>query len=167
MTGPSRERTITWNDPLATASAARGLGGREFLEAIRDGRVAPPPIALLLGFAIDAVGDGEVTFTGTPDESVYNPIGTVHGGYVATLLDSALGCAVHTTLPTGTGYTSIEIKINYLRPVLANGERLTVVGRVTKPGRRVAFADGEARDGAGRLLATAQSSFLVMPAAAS
>jgi uncharacterized protein (TIGR00369 family) len=167
MNGPIRERTVAWDDPLATASAARRLNGREFLEAIRDRRIAAPPIALLLGFELGAIGDGEVTFTGAPDESVYNPIGTVHGGYVATLLDSALGCAVHTTLPAGTGYTSIEIKINYLRPVLADGEAITVVGRVTKPGRRVAFAEGEARDAAGRLLATAQSSFLVTPGAAS
>jgi uncharacterized protein (TIGR00369 family) len=108
------------------------------------------------------VREGEVEFTGTPDESVSNPIGVVHGGYVCTMLDSALGCAVHTTLPVGTTYTSIEIKVNYLRAV-HGGMELVASGRVTQPGRRVAFAEGEVRDASGKVLATAQSSFLVMP----
>jgi len=138
------------------------LSGREYLEAIRDGRVAAPPMARLLGFELTTVGHGDVSFTGIPDESVLNPNGTVHGGYVATLLDSAVGCAVHTTLPAGTAYTSIEIKVSYLRAITVDTGPVTVTGRVTKPGRRVAFADGEARDGEGRLLATAQSSLLVM-----
>jgi uncharacterized protein (TIGR00369 family) len=138
------------------------LPGREFLEAVREGRIAPPPMARLLGFELTTVGDGDVTFTGVPDESVLNPNGTVHGGYVATLLDSAVGCAVHTTLPAGTGYTSIEIKVSYLRPITVDTGPVAVTGRVTKPGRRVAFADAEARDAEGRLLATAQSSLLVM-----
>jgi uncharacterized protein (TIGR00369 family) len=157
-----REKVVSWEDPLAIAAAGHDLTGREFLEAVRAGRIPPPPIARLLGFELTAVGDGEATFSGTPDESVFNPIGTVHGGYVATLLDSALGCAVQTTLPAGTAYTSIEIKVSYLRPITLRPGTLTVTGRVTKPGRRVSFADGEARDADGRLLATAQSSFLVM-----
>ncbi len=103
-----------------------------------------------------------MTFVGTPDESVYNPIGVVHGGLVCTLLDSVIGCAVHTTLPAGVGYTSIGLTVNYLRPVTADSGALTAVGRVTKPGRRVAFADGDVRDAAGRLVATATGSCLVM-----
>jgi len=162
MIEPMRQKVVSWDDPHEIATAAEGLTGREFLEAIREGRIPPPPIARLLGFELTSVGDGEVSFGGVPDESVYNPIGTVHGGYVATLLDSALGCAVHTTLPAGTAYTSIEIKVSYLRPITVRPGRLAVTGRVTKPGRRVAFADGEARDAEGKLLATAQSSFLVM-----
>ena len=89
--------------------------------------------------------------------------GLVHGGLVCTLLDSVAGCAVHSTLPAGVGYTSLEIKVSYLRPVRHGGGELTATGRVTKPGRRAAFADGEVRDGDGRLVATASSTCLVFP----
>jgi len=156
-----REKTITWEDPMATAAAGTTLPGIEFMRKIAAGEIPAPPIARLMGFDIGEVREGEVTFVGTPDESVYNPIGMVHGGYVCTMLDSALGCAVHTTLPAGVAYTSIEIKVNYLRPVHAN-TALRVRGWVTKPGRRVAFADGDVRDADGKVLATAQSSLLII-----
>jgi uncharacterized protein (TIGR00369 family) len=129
---------------------------------MQSGEVPAPPIARLMGFDLREVGEGEVTFVGTPDESVYNPIGMVHGGYVCTLLDSALGCAVHTTLPAGVAYTSIEIKVNDLRAVHVDAGELRIRGRVTKPGRRVAFADGDVRDASGKVLATAQSSRLII-----
>lgn len=158
----TREKTITWDDPMATASAGATVPGIEFLREMAAGRIPAPPIARLMGFGLGEVAEGAVTFVGTPDESVYNPIGLVHGGYVCTMLDSALGCAVHTTLPAGVAYTSIEIKVNYLRPVHADAGELRVNGRVTKPGRRVAFAEGEVVDPAGKVLATAQSSLLIM-----
>lgn len=158
----TRQKTITWEDPLATAAAGATLTGLEFMRRVAAGEVPAPPIARLMGFDIAEVGEGDVTFVGTPDESVYNPIGMVHGGYVCTMLDSALGCAVHTTLPAGVAYTSIEIKVNYLRAVHADAGELRVRGRVTKPGRRVAFADGDVRDASGRILATAQSSLLII-----
>ena len=103
-----------------------------------------------------------MTFLITPDESSYNPIGLVHGGLVCTLLDSVVGCAVHTTLPAGVGYTSIDLQVSYLRPVHAHSGRLVAHGWVTKPGRRVAFAQGDVRDADGRLLATATSSLLII-----
>jgi uncharacterized protein (TIGR00369 family) len=157
-----REKTITWEDPMATAAAGATLPGIDFMRRVAAGEIPAPPIARLMGFDIGEVGEGEVTFVGTPDESVYNPIGMVHGGYVCTMLDSALGCAVHTTLPAGVAYTSIEIKVNYLRPVHADAGELRVRGWVTKPGRRVAFADGDVRDASGKVLATAQSSLLII-----
>ena len=144
-----------------TDTSAFTMTGREFLEAIAAGELPPAPIAETLGFTLTRVGDGEVWFGGTPDESVYNPIGAVHGGLVCTLLDSVCGCAVHSTLPAGTGYTSVEIKVNYLRSVKA-GDELTAHGWVTKPGRRVAFAEGDVRDGQDRLVATASSTLLIM-----
>ncbi|MBA2390101.1 MAG: PaaI family thioesterase, partial [Geodermatophilaceae bacterium] len=101
-------------------------------------------------------------FRCTPDQSVYNPIGLVHGGLVCTLLDSVLGCAVQTTLEAGVGYTSLEIKVSYLRPVRAGEGDLTAVGRVSRRGRRVSFADGEVRDSQGRLVATGSSTCLVV-----
>ena len=100
----------------------------------------------------------------TLDESVYNPIGVVHGGLVCTLLDTVAGCAVHTTLPPGVAYTSIELKVNYLRAVHAHSGPLTAIGRVVKPGRRVAFAEGEVLDAPGRVGRDGvQSSLLVFP----
>ena len=116
------------------------------MEAIRDGLLPPAPIAMLMQFDIRALEEGRVEFGCTLDESVYNPIGVVHGGLVCTLLDTVAGCAVHTTLPAGVAYTSIELKVNYLRAVHATSGPLTAIGRVVKPGRRVAFAEGEVLD---------------------
>ena len=160
--GEPRSRTVSWHDPLAAAAAGRQLSGLEHIRAVLEGTLPPAPIAELFGFRIVAADVGEVTFTCTPDESAYNPIGTVHGGLVCTLLDSVLGCAVQTTLPQGTGYTSIEIKVNYLRAVHGDGGELTAHGWVTKPGRRVAFVDGDVRDAAGKVVATATGSCLII-----
>ena len=161
--GASRSRTVTWHDPRITAAGARQRTGLETMEAIRDGVLPPPPIAMLMQFGIGSLKEGRVEFTCSVDESVYNPIGVVHGGLVCTLLDTVAGCAVHTTLPAGFGYTSIELKVNYLRPVHETSGPLTAIGTVTKPGRRVAFAEGEVLDAAGKLVANATSSLLVFP----
>jgi uncharacterized protein (TIGR00369 family) len=161
--GDLRSRTISWHDPLITAAGALERTGLETMEAIRDGLLPPAPIAMLMQFDIRALEEGRVEFGCTLDESVYNPIGVVHGGLVCTLLDTVAGCAVHTTLPQGMAYTSIELKVNYLRAVHATSGPLTAVGRVVKPGRRVAFAEGEVLDAAGRTVATATSSLLVFP----
>jgi uncharacterized protein (TIGR00369 family) len=161
--GPPRSRTVTWHDPLVTAAGALERSGLETMQAVRDGILPPAPIAALVQMEFVDVSEGRVEFRCTPDESVYNPIGVVHGGLVCTLLDSVAGCAVHTTLPRGLAYTSIELKVNYLRPVHAHSGPLTAVGTVVKPGRRVAFAEGEVRDAAGRTVATASSSLLVFP----
>src|SRR4051794_4874603 len=118
---------------------------------------------MLMQFDIRALEEGRVEFGCTLDESVYNPIGVVHGGLVCTLLDTVAGCAVHTTLPAGVAYTSIELKVNYLRPGHATSGPPTAMGGVVKPGGRVAFAEGEVRDAQGRPLAPASSSLLVFP----
>ncbi|OHV48766.1 aromatic compound degradation protein PaaI [Pseudofrankia sp. BMG5.36] len=164
--GEPRHKTVNWHDPLATAARAATMSGLEFLRALRDGEVPPPPIAAMFGFRPVGVEPGDVRFACTPDESAYNPIGVVHGGLVCTLLDTAAACAVHSTLPAGVGYTSIEIKVNYLRPVRVEpGTRTDLVahGWVTKPGRRVAFAEGDVRDEAGRVVATASTTCLIFP----
>ena len=160
--GEARTKTVCWHDPLANAERGAGLSGIEHLRAIQSGELPPAPIAELMGFRIASVAPGEVVFACTPDESLYNPIGVVHGGLVCTLLDSVIGCAVQSTLPLGTGYTSIEIKISYLRAVHANTGELRARGWVTKPGRRVAFGEGEVRDADDRLVASGSSSCLVM-----
>jgi uncharacterized protein (TIGR00369 family) len=161
---PVRSRLVEWEDPLIGAAAAKTMSGLEYIQALIDGSVPPPPIVTLLNMSAVSAEVGRVTFTCDPDESVYNPIGTVHGGLVCTLLDSVLGCAVQTTLPKGQAYTSLEIKVNYLRPVMADTGRLTAVGVVTKPGSRAAFAEGTVTDARGKLIATASSTLLVFPA---
>lgn len=157
----SRSRTVTWHDPHELAAAGRGLSGLEFMQKLARRELPAPPIAELFGFEIDSVSTGDVLFRCTPDELAYNPIGVVHGGLACVLLDTVAGCAVHTTLPAGVGYTSLEIKVNYLRPI-HGGTELFAHGWVTKPGRRAAFAEGDIRDAAGTLLATASSVCLVM-----
>lgn len=161
--GQPRSKTVSWWDPMIGARAMRSLSGREYLQAMIDGRLPPAPIGGLIAMTAVSVGEGTVEFRCRPDESAYNPIGVVHGGLVCTLLDSVAGCAVHSTLPAGVGFTSLEIKVSYLRPVRQGQGELTATGRVTKPGRRAAFADGEVRDEDGRLIATASSTCLVFP----
>src|SRR5215213_7204199 len=134
--GDARSRTVTWHDPRIAAAGAMQRSGLETMQAIRDGVLPPPPIAMLMQFGIGSLEEGRVEFTAEVDESVYNPIGVVHGGLVCTLLDTVVGCAVHTTLPAGLAYTSIELKVNYLRPVHATSGPLTAVGTVVKSGRR-------------------------------
>ena len=119
-------------------------------------------MAAVLGFTIDEVEPGRVVFSCAPDASTYNPTGVVHGGLVCTLADSATACAVHSTLDAGVAYTSIDLAVSYLRPVTTDSGVLRAEGVVTKPGRRVAFARAEIVDGAGRTVATATSSCLVM-----
>jgi uncharacterized protein (TIGR00369 family) len=161
--GEPRSRTVTWYDPLVTAAGGRERSGLETLQAIRDGLLPPAPIGALVQMDVVDVEEGRVEFGCTVDESVYNPIGVVHGGLVCTLLDTVAGCAVHSTLPQGVGYTSIELKVTYLRAVTRDSGRLTAVGTVVKSGRRVAFAEGQVLDAAGRVVATASSSLLVFP----
>ena len=107
---------MTWYDPAIGASQGLRLAGIDYLRAMHRGELPPAPIAGLLQFEVSEVEEGRVSFTCRPDESAYNPIGAVHGGLVCTLLDSVTACAVHSTLPAGKGYTSIEIKVSYLAP---------------------------------------------------
>ena len=159
--GEPRSRTVTWHDPLVGAGRGLSLPGLEYLQAMIDGVLPPPPIAGLMQMALTEAAPGRVVFTCTPDESAYNPIGAVHGGLVCTLLDSVAGCALHSTLPQGRGYTSIEIKVSYLKPVRASSGLLTAVGTVVKAGSRVAFTEGVVTDATGAAVATATSTLLV------
>lgn len=159
--GAPRSKTVTWHDPLKTAAIGATMAGIDYIQAIIDGLLPPPPIAQLFGMQLISAEYGRAEFHCDPDESAYNPLGIVHGGLVCTLLDSAVGCAAHTTLAMGFGYTSIELKVNYLRPVHADSGPLKAVGVLTKPGRRVAFVDGTVEDRHGKLVATASSSVLV------
>ncbi len=156
-----RRLTVEWEDPAPAAARIPELTGLDYVRGYLDGTFPLPPIAALMGFVATEVEPGRVVFECDPGEQHYNPIGTVHGGLACTLLDSALGCAVQTTLPQGQGYTSIDITVSYLRPILADSGRLRCEGVVTKPGSRVAFAEGRITDRRGRLVATATSSLMV------
>ncbi|GAA0921807.1 PaaI family thioesterase [Pseudonocardia zijingensis] len=159
---PVRTRTVTWDDPEKTAALARERTGLEFIQALADGTVPSPPIAQLIGTRLESVEAGKVVFVLEPAEFHYNPIGSVHGGIYATLLDSAAGCAVHSMLPAGTGYTSSDLSVRFLRPIRVTTGTVTCTGTVTHLGRRTALADARLEDGAGRLLATATSSCLLI-----
>src|SRR3954466_12067458 len=149
-----RERTVTWDDPVASATRGAGLPGIEYLKAIADGSVPPPPIAVLLGFELVEVEEGRAVFAVTPGEFHYNPIGVVHGGLAATLLDSAMGCAVHSTLPAGVGYTTVEFKATSARAIPAATGRVVCEGSLIHRGRTVATAEGRVvAEATGKLLA--------------
>lgn len=155
-------KTFEWADPLATAARVAGMSGLEYMQAVRDGSAPWPPMGVLMNFGSLEAERGRVVITCSPGEEHYNPLGIIHGGLVCTLLDTVVGCATHTTLERGTGYTSIELKVSYLRPVTLDSGPLTATGTVTKGGQRVVFAEGEVADAHGNLVATASSSLLVI-----
>ncbi|GAA0219635.1 PaaI family thioesterase [Cryptosporangium japonicum] len=140
------------SDP-STLSGLAGRSGLELIRAIATGEASPPNIARLLGMEMVEADEGRVVFTLDTKPDFSNPLGTVHGGIHATLLDSAMGCAVHTTLPAGVGYTTLELKVNYVKAITLDAGTLTCVGEVIHVGGRVATAEGRLTDSAGRLLA--------------
>lgn len=140
---------------------APGLTGLEQMrELMRRGGVAP--IGEVLAFALVAVEDGRAAFEGTPGAQAYNPLGVVHGGYAATLLDSACGCAVHSMLSATQAYTTVELKVAFHKPLTADVGTVRAEGKVLSFGRRVAFAEGRLTDASGRLCASATSTLLVI-----
>ena len=158
-----RTRTISWEDPVDAFSRGSQLSGIDYLYAIRDGELPPPPIAALMGFAPVEVEEGRVVFAVEPAEYHYNPIGVVHGGLAATLLDSAMGCAVQTLLPAGVGYTTLEVKVNYVRPMTRDTGRVLAEATVLHRGSRVATAEGRVfAEDTGKLLAHATTTCMVL-----
>ncbi len=137
-----RARSFSWEDPTATAAAGLQMPGLQCMRAVMDGTLPPPPIARLLDFAITEVEDGRAVFAMEPAEWMYNPIGSVHGGIAATLLDSCMGCAVHTTLDAGVGYTTTDLQVRYIRGMSHSTGRVLAEGRVVHRGRRTATAEG-------------------------
>ena len=159
----TRSRTITWEDPVETAARAGDMSGLEYLRTIATGEVPPPPIAVLMDMRPVEFEEGRAVFAVTPAEFHYNPIGVVHGGLAATLLDSAMGCAVQTTLPAGTGYTTLEVKVNFARAITRDTGRVLADARVVHRGRTVATAEGRVfAEDTGRLLAHGTSTCLLL-----
>lgn len=158
-----RSRTFGWEDPAISAGAVAHHSGLDFLREMEAGRLPAPPIAATLGFTLEEVEYGRVVFALEPGEEHYNPIGSVHGGVYATLLDSAAGCAVHSVLPRGTGYTSLDLTVKFLRPITVDTGKVRAVGTVLNSGRRTALAQAELYDSDDRLLAHATSSCMLLP----
>ncbi|WP_435228555.1 PaaI family thioesterase [Streptomyces sp. Tue6028] len=158
-----RSRTYDWEDPTISATAVGQGSGLDFLREILAGRVPSPPVGATLGFALEEVDHGRAVFSLVPGEEHYNPIGSVHGGIYATMLDSAAGCAVQSTLPQGMGYTSLDLTVKFLRPITVDTGKVRAVGGVLSSGRRTALAEAQLLDGSDRLLAHATSTCMVFP----
>jgi uncharacterized protein (TIGR00369 family) len=161
----ARTLTVTWDDPVASAEAGRALSGLEYMRAIAEGRAAPAPIARLMSFepVAGAIHEGDVTFRCVPGEQHFNPIGIVHGGLVSTLLDSVMGCAVHTTLPVGVGYATLELKVNMVRAITLDTGPISAHGTVIHGGGRIATAEGRVvAEETGKLLAHATTTCMIL-----
>jgi uncharacterized protein (TIGR00369 family) len=158
---PVRHREVTWEDPLVGAALARDLTGLEYLRAIADGSVPAPPVANLLGMDIASIGPGRVTFSLDVGEHLYNTIGSVHGGIFCTLLDSAMGCAVHSSLDRGQAYTTLELKVNLVKALTLRTPSVVATGEVVSAGRRVATATGQITGPDGTLYAHATTTCLI------
>lgn len=140
---------------------AAELSGLELLQRAINGEFPPPPIARLMDIRLAEIARGRAVFSGTPQEFHYNPLGSVHGGYAATLLDSAMGCAVHSTLDPGDIYTTLEFKINFLRALTHETGEVRGIGTVINATRTTALAEGRIEDAAGKLYAFATTTCLI------
>ena len=149
-------------DPFALAARGLELSGMEYIHAIFAGELPPPPIATLMGFRGVEAEPGRALFEMEPGPQHYNPIGSVHGGIALTLLDSAMGCAVHTLLDRGVRYTTLEVKANFVRPISAETGLIRCEGTVVHLGGRVATAEGKLTDAAGKLLAHGTTTCLII-----
>ncbi len=152
-------------DDLLTPAQLAEISGFDFIDGMRTGRYPHPPIAKTLNYRLSEVEQGRVIFEGSPDFDAYNPLGGAHGGWFGTLLDSCMACAVQTTLPQGTGYTTVEYKITILRPAFTDTPPLKAIGTVVTSGRRIATATGEMVGEDGKVFATGSTTCLVFPLA--
>lgn len=160
----TRERTVVWDDPTPFGRAAPSMRGLDFLHAIGRGELPIPPMMRTLGIEPVEVEEGRAVFAVEPQEYHDNPLGVVHGGLVAALVDTAMGCAVHSLLPAGVGYTTLELKVNYVRSLRAGMGRVRGEGRAVHVGSRVATAEARVVDDAGRLYAHATTTCLLLHA---
>ena len=165
MTASNRSRLVEWTDPAAIFAAYRSgkcHTGLDLLQAMVDGEIPAPPIAALLDYGPTSFEPGRAVFEHVPNECTYNPLGVVHGGVAATLLDTVMACAIHTLLPIQTAYTTLELKINYVRPITVDTGRVEAIGQVLHQGKRTALAEGKLVDSRGKLLAHGSTTCLLL-----
>ncbi|HEX2648469.1 MAG TPA: PaaI family thioesterase [Burkholderiales bacterium] len=158
----NRALTVTWDDPQAAFAAGVKLSGIDYMQQMIAGRIAAPPIMKLMGFRLARVEEGLAQFECEPGEHHYNPIGVVHGGLGMTLLDSAMSCAVHTRLPLGKGYTTLEVKVNLVRAITIQTGTLRAIGRVLHFGGKTATAEGRLEDAEGKLYAHGTTTCIIL-----
>jgi len=158
----TRSLTVSWDDPHAAFAAGKALAGIDYMKEMIAGRIPVPPIMRLMGYRLTQVGEGLAVFECEPAEQHYNPIGVVHGGLAMTLLDSAMGCCVHTRLPAGTGYTTLEAKVNLVRAITAKTGTIRATGKVIHFGGKTATAEGRLEDAAGKLLAHGTTTCIIL-----
>ncbi|MCR6645176.1 MAG: PaaI family thioesterase [Terricaulis sp.] len=149
-------------DAQAAARALLGVSGLEAMRLLLAGQHSAPSIGRTLGFTLVEVDDGKAVFVGEPSDRILNPLGIVHGGWALTLIDSCTGCAAHTTLPAGVGYTTVETKVNFVRAITPQTGPVRAEGRVIARGRTIITADGTLTDSAGKLLAHGTSTLMVL-----
>lgn len=150
------------HDHAAVAKQLMELNGLEAMRALIEGKFPPPSIALTLGFYLSEVEDGRAVFLGDPSDRIMNPLGIVHGGWALTLIDSCCGCAAHTTLAPGLGYTTVETKVNFVRAIMPATGQVRAEGLVVARGRTIITAEGKLTDARGRLLAHGTSTLMVL-----
>jgi uncharacterized protein (TIGR00369 family) len=162
----SRSRTFTWDDPKVVLANMRSMSGVEFLKKVAAGEFPPPPMAALMNIRLTEVERGRIVFEGMPAEYHYNPLGSIHGGLAATILDSAMGCCVNSCLEAGDMYTTLELKVNYLRAITLDTGPVRAISTIVHIGRTTALADGRLVDASDRLYAYSSSTCLVRRATA-
>jgi len=161
MSESDRTRLVSWHDPQVYLPNLQTMDGITFLRSLVEGKMPPPPISLLLGFALEEVEPGYAVFTVIPKEYHYNPIGAAQGGLAAAVLDAAMGCAIQSTLPAGIGYTTVELHMNYIRPITLDSGQLRGVGKVIHSGRRMATAEARLIDASDKLYAHGTSTCMI------
>ncbi len=161
MTQASAPRFVDRAEDLPAISDVAALAGIEVMQGVLTGRLPAPPICRTIGFRLAEVGEGRVVFEGTPGFPHFNVLGGVHGGWFGILLDSCMGCAVHTRLPPGKGYSTLEYKVNLMRPAGSQSGLLRAIGETTHVGRRTGVAQGRLVDLDGRLYALGSTTCLI------
>lgn len=161
MIEKARKRTFQWEDPMQGAKEAVTMAGLDYFQAMNDGKLPLPPLLRTLDFKVESIEPGKAVFSFEPQEFHYNPIGTVHGGVISAILDSAMGCSVHSLLPAGTGYTTLELKINFLKAITIKSGGLRAVGKVIHSGSRTALAEAQLTDQNGCIFAHSVSTCMI------
>jgi len=157
-----RTKTIHWQDPMEGAAKAIHMSGLEYLQAMGDGNIPLPPILHTLDFKVDSAEKGQAIFSFEPQEFHYNPIGAVHGGVITAILDSAMGCTLHSILPAGTGYTTLELKVNFLKTITIKTGVLRAIGKIINSGSRTALVEAQLLDSNNKLYAHAVSTCMIL-----
>jgi len=154
-----RQRVVDWQAPGRAAKAAAAMSGLEVMCAIRDGILPPPPMARLIGIEMRVAEPGRIVMELDPHESLENTIGLLHGATAAALLDTAMGCAISTMLPSGQTSVTLDLKLTYLRPLSVKSGTISAEGKVVKLGRQTSYVEGFVRDAAGNLAVHATATF--------